>query len=50
MNEYLSFVWESFIHPHSILDLLAPIQLFLAFICFYYIIRSFIEIYKLRKK
>ena len=40
MKQYLKFVWDSTIHPNSMLDLLAPIQLVLVIICF-----SFMGIY-----
>ena len=49
MKEYLNFVWDSLSHPQSPLDLIAPIQLGLAILCWYYIVRAFIEIYKMKK-
>jgi len=49
MRDYLEFVWQSAIHPDSFLDLLPAIQLTLALICWYYILRTFIEIYKLNR-
>jgi len=49
MKEYLQFVWESVIHPKQFVDLLPAIQLILAIICWYYIIRAFIQIYKDRQ-
>ena len=49
MQEYFKFVWASTIHPADSLDILAPIQLVLAVICWIYIIKSFILIYKHHK-
>lgn len=46
MKNYLQFVWESLTHPHDLIDLLAPMQLLLAIVCWYFIIRAFIQIYK----
>lgn len=46
MQDYLEFVWQSAIHPHSFFDLLPAIQLILAMICWYYMVRAFIQIYK----
>ena len=49
MIDFLKFAWESLIHPTSLLDLLAPFQLLLALICWFYIGKAFIEIYKFKK-
>ena len=46
MKNYLQFVWELLTHPYDLLDLLAPIQLLLAIVCWYFIIQTFIQIYK----
>jgi len=46
MKEYLSFVWESLIHPHEFMDIAPAIQLILALICWYYCVRAFISLYK----
>ena len=50
MKDYLQFVWDSAIHPNSVLDLLPAIQLVLAIICWYYIVRTFIAIYQHNKQ
>lgn len=34
MKQYLEFVWDSAIHPDSMLDLLAPMQFILVVVCF----------------
>ena len=46
MKGYLSFVWDSLIHPHEFMDIIPAVQLLLAFVCWYFIIRAFIQIYK----
>ena len=46
MKDYLEFVWQSAIHPDSFLDLIPAVQLMLTAICWYYIVKIFIEIYK----
>ena len=40
MKDYLEFVWQSAIHPNNFIDLLPAIQLILAVICWYYMIRA----------
>lgn len=46
MRDYLEFVWQSAIHPKDFFDLLPAIQLVLALICWYYMIRAFIAIFQ----
>ena len=46
MRDYLEFVWQSAIHPKDFFDLLPAIQLILAMICWYYMVRVIIQIYK----
>jgi hypothetical protein len=50
MKDYLQLVWELAMHPQNGLDLLPAIQLVLAFICWYYVIRVFILIYQDKKQ
>ena len=50
MRDYLEFVWQSAIHPNSFIDLLPAIQLILAVICWYYMIRAGISIYQDKKQ
>lgn len=47
MKEYLEFVWSSAIHPANAVDILAPTQLIIAIICWYYCIRAIVELTKL---
>lgn len=46
MKDYLQFVWNSLLHPTQFVDVLPAVQLVLAVICWYYIVRVFIQIYK----
>lgn len=48
MKEYLQFVWQSATHPNSFIDVIPAVQLVLALICWYYIARTFIQLYKER--
>ena len=50
MQDYLTFVWQSFIHPISFLDLLVVIHFLLFLLFIYYIIRITILIFKLKDK
>lgn len=50
MKDYLKFVWNSALHPTQFVDLLPAFQLILALICWYYIVRTFIELYKHYKR
>ena len=50
MRDYLQFVWNSAMHPNSVLDLLPAIQLVLAVDCWYFIVRAFISIYQHNKQ
>lgn len=50
MKDYLQFVWESLMHPQSLLDLLAPFQLLIFILFSFYAVRAFIEIYKFKNK
>lgn len=49
MKDYLQFVWDSLVDPHSIMDVLPAAQLVLALICWYYAVRAIISIYQYNK-
>jgi hypothetical protein len=49
MQDYLKFCWDSLIHPERPEYILAPIQLILFIIFWYFGIRALISIYKYNK-
>jgi hypothetical protein len=50
MKDYLKFVWESAIHPHSFVDLLPAFQLIIFILFIVFALKAFIEIWKFKNK
>ena len=46
MKDYLEFVWQSFRHPNSFVDLLPAFQLAIFILFIFYIIRAFVSLIK----
>lgn len=50
MRDYLNFVWDSLMHPHSIMDVLPAFQILLFIIFWYFYIRAIISLIQHNKE